>query len=63
MKKAAKPLTETPPALSPDDQRDLEKLARVGCVALNQDVPLEQVFQNTHRALELIAKLKPQIEN
>lgn len=63
MKKAAKPPADAPPALSPDDQRDLEKLARVGCVALNQDVPLEQVFRNTQRALELIQKLKPQTEN
>lgn len=58
MKKAAKPPTSETATLATSEAYDLEKLVRVGCATLNADAPLEQVAQNTQRALQLIEKLK-----
>lgn len=58
MKKAAKPPSPETATLATSEADDLEKLVRVGCATLNADAPLEQVAQNTQRALQLIEKLK-----
>lgn len=58
MKKAVKSLSAETATLATSEADDLEKLVRVGCATLNADAPLEQVAQNTQRALQLIEKLK-----